>query len=381
LCGEVVPIDNEVGVHVLQHPREGRHPLGTARLLRLGLTAVRIHRLGLRGRSAVSPPIELPERSALLYPSSDARDLAELGSEERPPHLVVIDGTWTQTKRILRDNPWISGLPRYRIADPRPSRYRIRAEPRRECLSTVETVVEALRQLQPGLRGTESLLWAFESMIDAQIEAAAGSAEEPPRRRLRRRRPKPLADPLLFDPSRIVIVYLEFARAERGDSEQRIPLRVSAVDLEGNRAFDRCVRSRPPPDDHLADQMGLDAQAQAAAEPYQEVMRAFLAFLRRAGSGADPSVATAEAQARRGPPVLVSWNRRTQHWLKATTGDAQCLLLKGVWANLSRERVPALETLVDALGLQPERVPVTGRAGRRLACCRAMTRHILAHAP
>jgi hypothetical protein len=58
-------------------------------------------------------------------------------------------------------------------------------------------------------------------------------------------------------------------------------------------------------------------------------------------------------------------------------GDAVCVSLKAVWANISRVRVPALDELVDSLGLTAADLPVTGRAGRRLSLAHTMARHIL----
>ena len=87
--------------------------------------------------------------AAGLYMRSDdkrrTRDLAELPPGEAPAHLVVIDGTWDQAHRVYRDNAWIRALPHYRLHPDAPSNYRIRREPRFECLSTLEAVAIAIR--------------------------------------------------------------------------------------------------------------------------------------------------------------------------------------------------------------------------------------------
>jgi len=363
LCGLLTPIPNAVGVHVLQHPRESRHPLGTARLLRLGLASVRIHVLSLRDGSAVSAPVVLPEGAGLLYPSADARDLSTLAAEEQPERLVVIDGTWDQAHRVFRDNSWISALPRYRLALEEGSRYRIRPEPRLECLSTVESVAAALRYLQPDLRGTETLLSAFDAMIDAQIMASARPSTHHRGKRIRRKPPRPVPDVLLASNARIVVVYAEAAPRQTMPPGPGVPIRLSAVTIDGTRVFDRMIRPRTSPNDFFAAKLELESRAFETAQPCHEVMAAFHEFCEASSSGA--------------PLVFVSWNVWTQRWLEASFSDIPCVLLKGVWANLSRVRVPALDVLVDGLGLAISDLPVMGRAGRRLMHTHAMALHIL----
>ncbi|MBT3222076.1 MAG: DTW domain-containing protein [Proteobacteria bacterium] len=374
LCGHLTPIPNEVGVHVLQHPRERRHPLGTARLLRLGLASVSIHGLQMEGRSAVCVPVSLPQGAALLYPSEDARDLASLTVEERPKHLVVIDGTWAQAHRIFRDNPWVSALPCYRLAPDVGSRYRIRIEPRLECLSTVESVVAALRCLHDDLQGTETLISAFDAMIDDQIAASKKSSTHFHGKRTSGRPTNHIPHALLASDARIVVAYTETAPPQRGDSGP--PFRLSAVSLDGE-VFDRMVQTKNAPDAYLSELMGLESQALDTAQPIHQVMAEFREFCEGSRCRLPRGGLAKKALLQRTPLVLVSWNVKTQRWLEERMGDATCISLKAVWANISRARVPALDKLVGTLGLATEYLPVTGRAGRRLSQAHAMTRHIL----
>ncbi|MBT3223432.1 MAG: DTW domain-containing protein, partial [Proteobacteria bacterium] len=271
LCGHLTPIPNEVGVHVLQHPRERRHPLGTARLLRLGLASVWVHVLQLEGRSAVCAPVSLPQGAALLYPSADARDLGSLTAEERPKHLVVIDGTWAQAHRIFRDNFWISDLPRYRLAPGAGSRYRIRTEPRLECLSTVESVVTALRCLQHDLHGTETLISAFDAMIDDQIAASTRSATHFRGKRTSGKSRRHIPPALLAADARIVVVYTETAPPQRGDFGPREPIRLSAAFLDDGGVFDRMMLAKTAPGSYLSNIMGLESHALDSAQPADQV--------------------------------------------------------------------------------------------------------------
>jgi DTW domain-containing protein YfiP len=367
LCEHLRPIPNAVGVHILQHPREHRHPLGTVRLLRLGLASVHVHVLDLQGNGGVSTPVALPEGAGLLYPSADARDLATLAEDERPAHLVVIDGTWAHANRIYRDNSWISALPRYRLSPSEGSRYRVRAEPRQECLSTVESVVAALRCLQPNLVGTEMLESAFDHMIDAHIAVSVRKPNQVRRKRVRQRVCQTVPNVLSAADARIVVVHAEAAPFRDGDSRFRTPIRLSATPLDGGVVFDRMVQTRSTPRPHEAAHMGLGLHDFDSAEPLDEVMGAFRAFCEGASGG--------------GPLVLVFWGVWTYRWFQRTTDDVPYVLLKGVWANISRDRVPGLDVVVSGLGITIPDLPLKGRAGRRLAHACALTRHILSGVP
>lgn len=377
ICHHLTPIDNAVGVHVLQHPRERRHALGTARLLRLGLASAHIHVLELEGGRTPTTPVDLPEGAGLLYPSPDARDIATLPPRDRPEHLVVIDGTWPQAQRLYRNTPWISALPCYRLDPEHGSNYRLRAEPRQECLSTVESVVAALRALQPDLRGTETLLMAFDAMIDAQIEAARHSPSAARVKRPRRAPAQPIPARLLTPGVRIVVVYAEAATREMTAPGPPAPARLSAVSLDGARVFDRLARTRLAPDAYMVERMGLPPDAMTAAEPGHDVLAAFQEFCAATAPNAAAASPAAETPHGQAAPVLVSWNQWTHRWLEENGGDLPCVLLKGVWANLTGERVPHLETLVQTLQLPTPHLPLTGRARARLAHALAMARHIL----
>lgn len=116
-------------------------------------------------------------------PGPGAHDLETLAPEARPRRLVVLDGTWPQARKLLRDNSWVAALPRVCLRPKQPGQYRIRRAPRPEQLSTIEAIVEALRILESDTEGLDALLAAFHTMIDRQIclaENARGDGAQPP---------------------------------------------------------------------------------------------------------------------------------------------------------------------------------------------------------
>ncbi|MEE2786826.1 MAG: tRNA-uridine aminocarboxypropyltransferase [Myxococcota bacterium] len=363
ICGDVRAVSNSVGIHILQHPRERRHALGTVRLLRLSLARIQVHTLELLGDGGLSRAVELPADAGLLYLTDDARDLATLGTGEAPGHLVVIDGTWAHANRIFQDKPWVAQLPRFKLSPQAPSRYRIRPAPHSSCLSTVESVIQALRHLEPALTGTERIEAAFDRMIDAQIDAFS-SAENPGRhRRIRHRQSLAIPGALTNDQTCIVIVYGEPSPLRDQDRTTRHPIRFSAQSLWGDRAFDGFVHSEIVPDAYECGQMGLSSDALDSAQPLETMVATFRAFCQDLAQGR--------------PVVLVSWGHWTHRWCLKAFDDLTCVRLKKVWANVSRASVPNLDVLVGDLGLATDNPEVSGRAGRRLACARALTQHVL----
>jgi hypothetical protein len=170
ICATIERVANRTGILVLQHPRERLHAIGTVRFARLGLSNVRV-RTCVPGTDASMP---LPPRTALLYPSPGAPDLATLPRTEHPRHLVILDGTWTHARKMYATQTWLRELPQVGLTPADPSRYRLRREPRPDYVATLEAIVAALRILEPELDGLDALLRSFAAMIDRQ--AAFGGA-------------------------------------------------------------------------------------------------------------------------------------------------------------------------------------------------------------
>src|SRR5271169_6891145 len=178
-------IDNRVFVLVLQHPQERREALSTAPLLCATLRHAKLA-IGLSWPGlarAVGGPAE-PKRWAVLHlgaarPGAQAerRELALLDRHGEPladPNtilrglrgIVLLDGTWSQAKTLWWRNPWLLKLHRIVLDPPRPARLgRLRREPRREALSTIEAAALALRHIKPGPQAADALIAALDAML------------------------------------------------------------------------------------------------------------------------------------------------------------------------------------------------------------------------
>jgi DTW domain-containing protein YfiP len=167
-CDAIPSIENQTQLLIVQHSRERDHPFNTARMVRQGLTNSKL----ICGTNQALSKMQLPirARSGLLYPSHDARTLSDLSPAEKPDQLVIVDGTWSQAKTMVRDIEQLAALPQYQLSPTQPGQYRIRLEPTDTSLSTVEAAVAALRELEPETQGFDQLLGAFELMVQKQLD-------------------------------------------------------------------------------------------------------------------------------------------------------------------------------------------------------------------
>ena len=199
ICHCVHRVDHHTQVLLLQHPMEATHPKGTARLLHLCLPHSRMEvgeawpatewQALLHGAwcqdSLVMPA---PVLTLLLYPPSppdpglplqtppdwDMGELAKL-PQGAPLRLVVLDGTWRKSRKMLYLNPALQRLPRLPLHHLPESRYTIRKAHLPGQLSTLEATWAALRQLEPGQPGLDKLLQAMTALQQQYLHRASGS--------------------------------------------------------------------------------------------------------------------------------------------------------------------------------------------------------------
>ncbi|MBV8777022.1 MAG: DTW domain-containing protein [Alphaproteobacteria bacterium] len=180
-------VDNRVFVLVLQHPQERREALSTAPLLGATLRRAKIA-VGLSWPGlprALGAPAE-PRRWAVLHLGAARAEIAGprpeltlLGRHGEPVAesepilaglhgIVLLDGTWSQAKTLWWRNPWLLKLHRIVLDPARPARLgRVRREPRREALSTLEAAALTLRCLEGNPAAADALLAQLEAKIEA----------------------------------------------------------------------------------------------------------------------------------------------------------------------------------------------------------------------
>ena len=187
VCAGIQPLDNRVALLILQHPQEQDRALGTARLTLLHLKRATL-RTGLSWPSlakALGREVD-PKRWAVLYLGAASaaslpkdRELTLLDNKGAPlpeqeralaeiEGVIALDGSWSQAKTLWWRNPWVLKCRRLALNPKQPSRYgKLRREPRREGLSTLEAAALALARLgrQPEIES--ALGFSFARLLGA----------------------------------------------------------------------------------------------------------------------------------------------------------------------------------------------------------------------
>ena len=360
-CAALPRLATTTRVVILQHPRERHTAIGTARMASLCLDGAELH-VGMRwGASELAHALGDPARPPiLLYPGPGARDILR-DPPAGPVTLIVVDGTWSQARTLVRDNPVLHGIPRYAFATPEPSQYRIRREPRPEYVSTIEALMHVLGVLEGDPPKFRSLLAPLRAMVDAQLACQATA----PRRTSYRRPAGPRPQSTIGAPQ--ATRKLPAAIADRfGD--------LVCVVGEANAWPYRADAARPDELVHwVAHRPGTGETFDVIAAP-----GAALSPSTTAHTGLDEArlrggVARAElveqfSRFLRPTDILCAWGGYSASLLRASGGPlpAERIDVRAAAQRLTNRKVGSLEDFATTIAPTPAPI-AAGRAGRRLA--------------
>lgn len=153
VCDRIVSYATKRRVLILQHPQEQDALLGSAQIVLASLPQAKLV-IGLSWRNlahALGEEDVDPRKWAVLFPDREADGnlvttrrgtVLDAGSLEG---IIVLDGTWSKAKTLWWRNPWLNKMNRMSLEPKQPSIYgKLRTEPRREYVSTLESVAAAL---------------------------------------------------------------------------------------------------------------------------------------------------------------------------------------------------------------------------------------------
>jgi DTW domain-containing protein YfiP len=159
ICAESSRTPSSVATTFIVHYQEWKKPTNTAKVASLLLGGN--SQVLLRG----APNIELSRQAEeqiealdqtsglVLYPSDDAISLRELVERDGPEKwrgatLIVPDGTWSQSRRVVRRQVSLQRLPHVKLGEHQ-STYQLRRHCEPGLLCTLEAVGFALAELDP----------------------------------------------------------------------------------------------------------------------------------------------------------------------------------------------------------------------------------------
>jgi DTW domain-containing protein YfiP len=344
LCAFISPLATRSRVVILQHPRESGVPVGTARLVEQQLESAVLHvGIDLGRFEAAQPLLSDPAAPAiLLYPGEGACEL-ESEAPSGPVTLWVLDGTWWQAKKLLKQSPELARLPRYALAPRAPSRYRIRREPAPHCVSTIEAVARALSILEGPSFDAGRFLAPFEALVSQQLEFAASRRARRHIKRACAPRPSRSLAPLSSRSADVVVAYGETNAWPRdsalGDGSEIVHW--AAERLGTGERFEAWIAPRRPVAPSFAHHTGIALERVLAGESFAAFHARWQRFVRDGDlllSWGTFATARLCSEAVRLPPQL-DLRVLARRVLRRRTGDVvQCANLLGgllapAWAD------------------------------------------------
>ncbi len=199
-----VLLSNRLQILILQHPQEPDKEIGTAKLALSHLANCKLQ-IGLSWPNlskAVGAP-SLPKEWAVVYLGSGAQlpegkvftaPMMFCGNKGQPldygkkpkvselKGVIVLDGTWSQAKTLWWRNAWLLKCHRIILNPTAASLYgKLRKEPRRECLSTIESIAEVLQALGESKETSAALRSIFSEFLVEYKDKFKGKPKSAPK--------------------------------------------------------------------------------------------------------------------------------------------------------------------------------------------------------
>jgi DTW domain-containing protein len=146
ICAHVPRLETPVEIVVVRHRQEAWKSTNTVRIAGLALTKLALVEFGvdLEATKGALSPLVTGDGVVLVYPSEPAAPWPD----GTPRRLVFLDGTWRQTRRMLRKLPALGGLPRLCLPQKDADVIRLRAPSFAGGRSTLESIADALRAFE-----------------------------------------------------------------------------------------------------------------------------------------------------------------------------------------------------------------------------------------
>jgi DTW domain-containing protein YfiP len=355
-CRHLTSLETATRIVLLQHPRERDMPIGTARMASLCLRNAELH-VGIdwQGSPAIARALSDPSRpAALLYPGEGAIDVVR-NPPPGPITLIVVDGTWWQTRKLVRKNPVLAALPRYAFTPPSPSEYRIRREPDEAYVSTIEALAHVLGALEGDPARFRALLKPFRAMVDAQLDCEKRFHGARIRHHKAEKPSRPRLPPLLADRADdLVCIAAEanawpYRAAELRTEYSDELVHWTARRLKTGETFDFVVAPRNPLAPSTPIHTRLSPDVLAAGGTFAELVSRWRSFVRDTD-------------------VVCSWGRYGTSLFALAGGHLPParIDLRHAARLFTRGKVGTLEGFAASIGASTSASLVSGRAGVRL---------------
>ena len=162
-CGRIPELHPKIQITVIRHWKERFKPSNTARLAACAIPSLNLIDFGTPGAPWTDPELVTPD-TALLFPDPGAPPAPA------PKHIIVVDGSWSQARKMVNKISGLKDLPRFEIQPPETGLVRIRRPPEPGMVSTLEAIAAVL-DLTEGSGSGDSLRRLYQTAVDATIAA------------------------------------------------------------------------------------------------------------------------------------------------------------------------------------------------------------------
>ncbi len=156
----------------MRHEREGWKSTGTARIAQLAMPNLRIIEYGEDAEPAKSALAVEVADARLLFPGEGAETLSAAPIKR----LIVLDGTWRQTRKMFSKLPALHDVPKVALPPGAAKVLRLRESTFEEGRSTLEAIAEAIELLEG--REVAAPLYALHSDYVERVFRARGVWEQ-----------------------------------------------------------------------------------------------------------------------------------------------------------------------------------------------------------
>lgn len=169
LCAEIPQVATRTQVVIVRHAREADKSTGTARMAGLALPNSAMIDFGEESEPVDDELKPFTDGAWLLFPAEE--DAPPLPVTP-PKSLIVIDGTWRQTRRMLKKLPSLVGLPRMALPAKATAPLRLRESTSPDNRSTLEAIADGLTLLEGEAVGAP--LHALHTLMVERVFRARG---------------------------------------------------------------------------------------------------------------------------------------------------------------------------------------------------------------
>ena len=183
VCEHIInPIKTNTKFVILMHPKEYRKTKnGTGHITNNSLQNCEVYvGIDFTNHNRVNELLnDTTYQAFILYPDVNSIKLnTQKLPNEKKVLIFIIDSTWPCSKKILRLSTNLHNLRKVSFEHDKSSQFKIKTQPNQYCLSTIESTLCLLEQLN--LQNIESIpskslekfLIPFEKMVDYQVKCA-----------------------------------------------------------------------------------------------------------------------------------------------------------------------------------------------------------------